>query len=162
MLDLGASTGGFTQVLLARGARRVFAVDVGHGQLDERLQRDPRVVALEGVNARELSAVQITEPPDGIVADVSFIGLKLALPKALALAASGAWLAALVKPQFEVGKKYVGKGGVVRDADARIRALAGVGQWLRREQGWDVLGYMDSPIKGGDGNQEFLIAAQKP
>ena len=162
LLDLGASTGGFTEVLLARGAHKVFAVDVGHGQLDEKLKNDPRVVSLEGVNARDLSVKQISQAPQGIVADVSFISLKLALPKALKLAAPGAWLAALVKPQFEVGKKFIGKGGIVRDANARIRALAGIGFWLARDQGWKVLDYMDSPIEGGDGNLEFFIAAAKP
>lgn len=162
LLDLGASTGGFTEVLLARGARKVFAVDVGHGQMDEKLKNDPRVVSLEGVNARDLSAKQIVQAPQGIVANVDFISLKLALPKALELAAPGAWLAALVKPQFEVGKKFVGKGGIVRDSEARIRALADIGFWLAREQGWSVLDYMDSPIEGGDGNREFFIAAVKP
>jgi 23S rRNA (cytidine1920-2'-O)/16S rRNA (cytidine1409-2'-O)-methyltransferase len=161
-LDLGASTGGFSEVLLARGARKVFAVDVGHGQLHPKIAKDPRVVSFEGVNARDLSAKQVSEPPQAIVADVSFISLKLALPNALALAAKGAWLIALVKPQFEVGKKFVGKGGIVKDANARIRALADVGFWLQRDQGWRLWGYMDSPVTGGDGNHEFFVAAAKP
>jgi 23S rRNA (cytidine1920-2'-O)/16S rRNA (cytidine1409-2'-O)-methyltransferase len=160
-LDLGASTGGFTEILLMRGAKKVFAVDVGHRQLDTRLAKDPRVVACEGLNARALSAKEIAEAPQAVVADVSFISLKLALPPALALAAKGARLVALVKPQFEVGRKFVGRGGIVKDAGARIRALVDIGFWLR-EQGWDVIGYMDSPITGGDGNREFLIAAEKP
>jgi 23S rRNA (cytidine1920-2'-O)/16S rRNA (cytidine1409-2'-O)-methyltransferase len=161
VLDLGASTGGFSEVLLARGARKIFAIDVGHGQLHPKIAQDLRVTSLEGMNARELSAKQIAEPPQAIVADVSFISLKLALPNALALAAKGAWLAALVKPQFEAGKKFVGKGGIVKDADARIRALADIGFWLKA-QGWNVIGYMDSPVTGGDGNHEFFIAAEKP
>lgn len=160
-LDLGASTGGFSEVLLARGARKIFAVDVGHGQLHPKIAQDRRVISLEGVNARDLSKKEITEAPQAIVADVSFISLKLALPNALALAAKGAWLAALVKPQFEAGKKFVGKGGIVKDADARIRALADMGFWLKG-QGWNVIGYMDSPVTGGDGNHEFFIAAEKP
>jgi 23S rRNA (cytidine1920-2'-O)/16S rRNA (cytidine1409-2'-O)-methyltransferase len=160
-LDLGASTGGFSEVLLARGARKIFAVDVGHGQLHPKIAQDRRVISLEGVNARDLSKKEIADAPQAIVADVSFISLKLALPNALALAARGAWLAALVKPQFEAGKKFVGKGGIVKDADARIRALADMGFWLKG-QGWNVIGYMDSPVTGGDGNHEFFIAAKKP
>ena len=160
-LDLGASTGGFSEVLLARGARKIFAVDVGHGQLHPKIAQDPRVTSLEGVNGRDLSKKEITEAPQAIVVDVSFINLKLALPNALALAAKGAWLCALVKPQFEVGKAFVGKGGIVKDADARIRALADIGFWLKA-QGWDVIGYMDSPVPGSDGNHEFFIAAEKP
>jgi 23S rRNA (cytidine1920-2'-O)/16S rRNA (cytidine1409-2'-O)-methyltransferase len=162
VLDLGASTGGFTEVLLARGAMKVFAVDVGHGQLHSKIAKDPRVVSLERLNARELTSKQITEVPQAIVADVSFISLKLALPNALALAAPGAWLLALVKPQFEVGKKFVGKGGIVKDAEARIRALVDIGFWIQREQRWSLIGFMDSPIAGGDGNHEFFIAAEKP
>ena len=115
-LDIGASTGGFTEVLLERGAARVFAVDVGRGQLHEKLREDPRVVALEGTDARSLDAGTVGEPVGAIVADVSFISLTKALPEALSLAAPGAWLVALVKPQFEVGREWVGKGGIVRDA----------------------------------------------
>jgi 23S rRNA (cytidine1920-2'-O)/16S rRNA (cytidine1409-2'-O)-methyltransferase len=161
-LDVGASTGGFSEVLLSRGARKVFAVDVGHGQLHPKIAQDPRVVSFEGINARDLCAKQITEAPQAIVADVSFISLKLALPKALAMAAPGAWLAALVKPQFEVGRKFVGKGGIVKDADARIRALVDIGFWIQREQDWKLIGFMGSPVTGGDGNHEFFVAAQKP
>ncbi|HEY1838254.1 MAG TPA: TlyA family RNA methyltransferase [Rhizomicrobium sp.] len=161
-LDLGASTGGFSEVLLARGARKVFAVDVGHDQLHSKIANDPRVTALEGINARDLSPKQIAAAPQAIVVDVSFISLKIALPAALSLAAKGAWLVALVKPQFEVGKKFVGKGGIVKDADARIRALVDIGFWLQREQGWRLYGFIDSPVTGGDGNHEFFVAADKP
>ena len=160
-LDVGASTGGFTEILLERGARRVYAVDVGHGQLAGKLKRDERVVTREGVNARDLNSEHIPEPPQAIVADVSFIGLKLALPPALALAQSGAWLVALVKPQFEVGRYAVGKGGVVRDAEAQEAALTDLSHWLDSVNGWSVLGHIDSPIEGGDGNREFLLAAKK-
>jgi 23S rRNA (cytidine1920-2'-O)/16S rRNA (cytidine1409-2'-O)-methyltransferase len=160
-LDLGASTGGFTQVLLEREAARVYAVDVGHGQLSPELRDDGRVVSLEGINARELTAEQIPDRPGAIVADVSFIGLKLALPKALEFAAPGAWLVALFKPQFEVGRAHIGKGGIVRDAAARERALADFTAWISSEQGWTLLGSMQSPITGGDGNVEYLVAARK-
>lgn len=160
-LDLGASTGGFTQVLLDRGAARVYAVDVGHGQLRGELRSNGRVVSLEGINARTLTAEHIPERPGVIVADLSFISLKLALPNALALAPAGAWLVALFKPQFEVGRARIGKGGIVRDAAARERALADFIAWLSSEQGWTVLGSMPSPILGGDGNMEFLVAARK-
>ena len=121
-LDLGASTGGFTDVLLQRGAARVYAVDVGHGQLDWRLRNDPKVVVLERTNARHLNRELIPEPVDLVVCDASFISLKLALPAALQLTAPGAWLIALIKPQFEVGKGQVGKGGVVRDPALHARS----------------------------------------
>jgi 23S rRNA (cytidine1920-2'-O)/16S rRNA (cytidine1409-2'-O)-methyltransferase len=160
-LDIGASTGGFTQVLLERGAARVYAVDVGHGQLHAALRSDPRAVSLEGVNARELIAAQIPDRPHAIVVDVSFISLKLALPKPLDLAAPGAWLVALLKPQFEVGRARIGKGGIVRDPMARERALADFIAWLSSEQGWTILGTMQCPITGGDGNIEYLVAARK-
>lgn len=160
-LDIGASTGGFTQVLLERGAARVYAVDVGHGQMHADIAKDARVLSIEGVNARELSSAQIPERPQALVADVSFISLKLALPPALEMAASGAWLAALVKPQFEVGRGNVGKGGIVRDTAAQIVALDDIVAWLSSVQGWSVAGHMESPIEGGDGNREFLLAARK-
>ncbi|HEY2070632.1 MAG TPA: TlyA family RNA methyltransferase [Rhizomicrobium sp.] len=160
-LDIGASTGGFTQVLLERGASRVFAVDVGHGQLHAKLIDDTRVISLENTNARELSPVVLGEEPQAIVADVSFISLKLALPRAMMMAAGGAWLVVLVKPQFEVGKENVGKGGIVRDEKLQKGAADGIAQWLAEQSGWTVLGTMDSPITGGDGNREFLIAARK-
>jgi len=160
-LDIGASTGGFTELLLERGAKRVYAVDVGHGQLAAKLKRDVRVVSREGVNARDLDADKVPEPPQVVVADVSFIGLKLALPAALAMAASGAWLVALVKPQFEVGRFAVGKGGIVRDAGAQQAALGDIAGWIKSLGGWTVHGHIESPIEGGDGNREFLIAAKK-
>ncbi|HXC53921.1 MAG TPA: TlyA family RNA methyltransferase [Rhizomicrobium sp.] len=160
-LDIGASTGGFTEVLLERGAARVYAIDVGHGQLAGKLKRDARVVSKEGINARDLGAEHVPEPLQAIVADVSFIGLRLALPPALAMAGSGAFLVALVKPQFEVGRFAVGKGGIVRDAEAQDAALSDLAKWLGAQSGWSVLGNMASPIDGADGNREFLLAAQK-
>jgi len=160
-LDLGASTGGFTQVLLERGAKKVFAVDVGHGQLDPKLANDPRVISLEGLNARNLSADRIVGRPQAIVADVSFISLKRALPPALALAAPDAWLVALVKPQFEAGRAHIGKGGIVKDDAARAAALASAVGWMSSVPGWSVAGTMDSPLSGGDGNREYLLAARR-
>ena len=157
-LDLGASTGGFTDVLLQRGARRVYAVDVGYGQLDWRLRNDPRVEVLERTNARHLTREQIPDPIDVIVADTSFISLKLVLPAALALAAPKAWLVALIKPQFEVGKGRVGKGGVVRDPNLHEEVCAEISEWLAA-QDWQVLDVTRSPITGPKGNVEFLIAA---
>jgi 23S rRNA (cytidine1920-2'-O)/16S rRNA (cytidine1409-2'-O)-methyltransferase len=160
-LDVGASTGGFTQVLLERGATRVYAVDVGYGQLHARLRDDPRVVNVEGVNARDLGPAHVPEPVDAIVADVSFISLRLALPPALTLAAAGAWGVFLVKPQFEVGRERVGKGGIVRDLEAARAAADGIAAWLAEEPGWTVDGLVGSPIAGGDGNREFLLGARK-
>lgn len=160
-LDVGASTGGFTDVLLRRGARRVYAVDVGHGQLDLSLRGDPRVVSLERLNVREIGATHVPEPVDMIVCDVSFIGLRVALPAALALAMSGADLVALIKPQFEVGPAGVGKGGIVRDEALRQAACEAIREWLGAQPGWTVRGVVDSPIEGGDGNREFLIAATR-
>jgi len=160
-LDLGASTGGFTDVLLTRGARKVYAVDVGHGQLAWKLRQDARVVVLERTNARRLTPVQIPEPIDVIVCDASFIGLEIVLPASLALARPGAALVALIKPQFEVGKGRVGKGGVVRDAALHREVCARIEAWLAARPGWSVLGVTESPIRGPDGNFEFLIAARK-
>lgn len=157
-LDIGASTGGFTDVLLARGARCVYAVDVGHGQLDWRLRNDPRVVVLERTNARHLSAREVPEPPGFITCDASFIGLRQVLPAALALARADAVLVALIKPQFEVGKGHVGKGGVVRDPALHDAVCRAVADWLAAE-GWRVRGIVESPILGPEGNREFLIAA---
>ncbi len=159
-LDVGASTGGFTEVLLARGAERVFALDVGHGQLHPRIAADPRVVSLEGVNARAIPA-GLVPPVDWIVADVSFISLEKALPGALALANPGATLVALIKPQFEAGRAHVGRGGVVRDAAVHEAVCARIRDWLAG-LGWRVTGPIPSPIEGGDGNREFLVAAGKP
>jgi 23S rRNA (cytidine1920-2'-O)/16S rRNA (cytidine1409-2'-O)-methyltransferase len=160
-LDLGASTGGFTQVLLERGAAKVFAVDVGHGQLDARLAADPRVVSREGLNARDLTAgdLETGAAPQAIVADVSFISLRLVLPPALMLAGEDAWGVFLVKPQFEVGREALGKGGIVRDPMAGERAAADIAQFLERDLGWRIGGVILSPIAGGDGNREFLIGA---
>ena len=160
-LDIGASTGGFTDVLLARGAARVYAVDVGRGQLDWRLRQDPRVVVLERLNARRLVADHFAEAPGIVTCDVSFIGLELALPPALGLAAPGAWLIALIKPQFEVGRSEVGKGGIVRDETARAAACARIAAWLDGRPGWRSVGLTESPITGADGNREYFVAARK-
>ncbi len=160
-LDIGASTGGFTDVLLARGAAKVYAVDVGHGQLAWKLRQDPRVVVLERTNARHLSRADIPDALDGIVCDASFIGLEVILPAPLALTAPGARLVALIKPQFEVGPSQVGKGGIVRDPDRHREVCARIAEWLGRQPGWTVLGVTDSPITGADGNREFLIAAKR-
>ena len=159
-LDVGASTGGFTDVLVQGGASRVYAVDVGKGQLDWKLRTDPRVVVREGVNARALSVVEVPEPIDLIVCDASFIGLETVLPAALTLAKPAARLLALIKPQFEVGKGRVGKGGVVRDESLHTEVTARVQEWLA-SQGWTVEGVVPSPILGPKGNREFLIAAHK-
>jgi len=158
VLDVGASTGGFTEVLLARGAAKVFAVDVGRDQLHERLRADPRVVSLEATDARRLDETLIAEPVAAIVADVSFISLTQALPAALNRAGKSAWLVALIKPQFEAGRQAVGKGGIVRDEKDRARAIARVRDFLE-DEGWRVLGVIQSPITGGSGNVEFLIGA---
>jgi 23S rRNA (cytidine1920-2'-O)/16S rRNA (cytidine1409-2'-O)-methyltransferase len=160
-LDVGASTGGFTEVLLARGASRVYAVDVGHSQLHARLAADARVVALERCDARQLDRTLIPEPIGAITADVSFISLTKALPVPLALAAPGAWLIALIKPQFEAGRAAVGKGGIVRDAADRKRAVETVRDWLEAQPGWRVLDVIASPIAGGSGNVEFLLGAMR-
>ena len=159
-LDIGASTGGFTDVLLRRGAAKIFAVDVGHGQLDWRLRQDARVVVRERCNARHLTRSEIPEALDLIVCDASFIGLETVLPAALALAAPGAALIALIKPQFEVGKGRVGKGGVVRDPALHEEVCARIAAWLAALPGWTVLGVTESPIRGPEGNVEFLIAAR--
>jgi 23S rRNA (cytidine1920-2'-O)/16S rRNA (cytidine1409-2'-O)-methyltransferase len=159
-LDIGASTGGFTDVLLHHGAAKVFAVDVGHGQLAWKLRNDPRVVVLERVNARYLDAAQVPEPAGCIVCDASFIGLRTILPAPLALAAPGAWAVALIKPQFEVGPA-IAKGGVVRDAGVHARVCQEIRAWWSDLPGWRVIGIEPSPILGPEGNREFLIAAQR-
>jgi 23S rRNA (cytidine1920-2'-O)/16S rRNA (cytidine1409-2'-O)-methyltransferase len=161
-LDVGASTGGFTDVLLQREAARVYAVDVGHGQLDWRLRNHPKVVVLERTNARYLNRDLIPEPVDLVVCDASFISLTLVLPSALKLTGAGACLLALIKPQFEVGKGEVGKGGVVRDPALHTQVCTGIARWLAEDQGWRVLGVIESPITGPKGNREFLIAARRP
>lgn len=159
-LDVGASTGGFTEVLLARGAEKVYAVDVGHDQLHASLRAEPRVLSLEGCDARALTRDLIPEPVAAIVADVSFISLTKALGAALALAGPGAWLVALIKPQFEAGRAAIGKGGIVRDPAARAAAVDQVTAWLTGCEGWRLTGVIASPIKGGSGNEEFLLGAQ--
>jgi 23S rRNA (cytidine1920-2'-O)/16S rRNA (cytidine1409-2'-O)-methyltransferase len=158
-LDVGASTGGFTDVLLSRGAARVFAVDVGHGQLAWTLRNDPRVVVLERTNARHLTGTEVPEPIDLVTCDASFIGLETVLPAPLALTAPGARLVALIKPQFEVGKGQVGEGGVVRDPELHEEVCARIEAWLGAQAGWRVLGLTESPILGPEGTKEFLIAA---
>lgn len=160
VLDVGASTGGFTEVCLARGAARVFAVDVGRGQLHASLRDDPRVVSLEGTDARTLTAELIPQAPDLVVCDASFIGLAKVLPAALGLARTGADLIALVKPQFEVGPDRVGKGGIVKDQAARAQAVADVAAFLEAS-GWSVVATADSPLTGADGNREVLLHARK-
>ncbi len=159
-LDVGASTGGFTDVLLQRGAARVYAVDVGFGQFAWSLRHDPRVVLLERVNARHLTATQVPEPVDLVVCDASFIGLETVLPAPLALAKKRARLVALIKPQFEVGPARVGKGGVVRDPALHREVCDRIVAWLGA-QGWRVLGVAESPIRGPEGNVEFLVAAER-
>lgn len=160
-VDVGASTGGFTDVLLQRGAAHVYAVDVGHGQLDWKLRNDARVTVLEKTNARYLTSAQISEPIDLVVCDASFISLKLVLPASLALVRPEGFLIALIKPQFEVGKGEVGKGGVVRDEALHVRVCAEIEAWLAHEQRWSVLGITPSPILGPKGNREFLIHARR-
>ena len=159
-VDIGASTGGFTQVLLENGAASVLAIDVGHDQLDDELASDRRVTVIEGLNARGLKALHLSDPIEIIVCDVSFISLKLALPAALDLAEPGAVLIALIKPQFEIGRDQLGKGGVVRDRLLASAVCDVISGWLRSEMGWHVLGVTPSPIEGSDGNHEFLIAAE--
>ena len=158
-LDLGASTGGFTEVLLRAGAAKVYAVDVGQGQLHPKIAGDSRVVNLEKTHAKELSPALIPDPIDMIVCDVSFISLKKALPFALMLASPACTLAALIKPQFEVGRQGIGKGGLVKEglSDPCAQDMA---QWIE-STGWAVHGLIDSPIPGGDGNKEFLLGATK-
>ena len=158
-LDIGASTGGFCDVLLHHGAAKVFAVDVGHGQLAWKLRNDARMVVLERTNARYIDASHIPDAPGVVVCDASFIGLRTVLPAALALAAPGAWAVALIKPQFEVGPN-VAKGGVVRDPRVHEGVCAGIRAWWSALPGWSVLGVEPSPLLGPEGNREFLIAAR--
>ena len=161
-LDIGASTGGFTQVLLERGAAHVLAIDVGHDQLHETLRADPRVTNKEGLNARALELSHLDgREIDCVVSDVSFISLKLALPPALALAQKGAICALLVKPQFEAGREAIGKGGILRDPKDGERIAEELRSWLETQAGWRALGLCPSPIEGGDGNREYLLAGKK-
>ena len=159
-LDVGASTGGFTDVLLSRGAAKVFAVDVGHGQLAWKLRNDPRVTVLERTNARHLTTAEVPEPVGLIVCDASFIGLEKILPAPLALAAPGAVVIALIKPQFQLDRSAVGKGGIVRDPARHAEACEIVRTWLEALGGWRVIGITQSPITGAKGNIEYLIAAR--
>ena len=161
-LDIGASTGGFTQVLIERGAAHVIAVDVGHGQLHERLRGDPRITNLESLNARELTRDHLGGlKADLVVSDVSFISLKLALPPALDLAEPGSHCVLLVKPQFEAGREAIGKGGILRDPKDGERVADDLMKWLDAMPDWNALGLCPSPIEGGDGNREYLLAGLK-
>ena len=159
-LDVGSSTGGFTDVLLSRGAAKVHAVDVGTNQLAWKLRQDPRVVVLEQTNARHLTSEQVPEPVDVVVCDASFIGLAKVLEAPLKLAKPGAKLVALIKPQFEAGREEVGKGGVVRDPAVHERVCTQAAGWVEA-QGWTVIGVTPSPITGPEGNVEFLLGATK-
>jgi 23S rRNA (cytidine1920-2'-O)/16S rRNA (cytidine1409-2'-O)-methyltransferase len=159
-LDVGSSTGGFTDVLLSRGAARVYAVDVGTNQLAWKLRQDPRVIIHEQTNARFVTAEQVPEPIDIVVCDASFISLAKVLEAPLKFAREGAKLVALVKPQFEAGREEVGKGGVVRDSSVHERVCTQAKVWVE-EQGWTVLGIVPSPITGPEGNVEFLLGAEK-
>lgn len=161
VLDAGASTGGFTQVLLERGAARVYAADVGHGQLHEAVRGNGRVVTLENCDVRQIDAAVIGEPLQAIVADLSFISLTKALGGVLQLASPHAFLVALIKPQFELTPQDIGKGGIVRDEAARLRAIESVRAFLGATPDWHVKGVMPSPITGGSGNLEFLLGAVK-
>lgn len=161
-LDVGASTGGFTEVLLQRGAAHVTAIDVGHGQIHPRVEDDPRVTSIEGLNARNLSAEDIGHPCSFIVSDVSFISLKLALAPALSLAERGAGCVLLVKPQFEAGREAIAKSGLLKDPSSAPAVAAELERWLEQDMGWTSLGLIASPIAGGDGNKEFLLAGRKP
>ena len=162
-LDVGASTGGFTQVLLERGASHVTAVDVGHDQMHEMIAGDPRVTNIEGLNARAMTSEDIDDREiDFLVSDVSFISLKLALPPALDLALPGAKCVLLVKPQFEAGRDGVNRKGLLKDPDGGPAIAEELERWLVEDIGWKSLGLIPSPIAGGDGNQEFLLAGEKP
>jgi 23S rRNA (cytidine1920-2'-O)/16S rRNA (cytidine1409-2'-O)-methyltransferase len=160
-MDVGSSTGGFTDVLLTRGAARVYAIDSGTNQLAWKLRQDPRVVVHEQTSARILTAAHIPEPVDLIVCDASFIGLAKVLERPLTFARPAARLLALIKPQFEAGPGEVGKGGVVRDPALHARVCAEVEAWVAAQPGWHVLGIVESPITGPEGNIEFLIAAER-
>jgi 23S rRNA (cytidine1920-2'-O)/16S rRNA (cytidine1409-2'-O)-methyltransferase len=160
-LDVGASTGGFSDVLLNGSAKKVYAVDVGYGQLAWKIRQDERVVVLDKTNARYLCRDQVPEPVDLVVCDASFIGLEVILPAPLALTASRAHMVALIKPQFEVGRGNVGSGGVVRDIKLHLAVIERMQSWIKEQGGWSVLGVTESPLKGANGNKEFLIAAIK-
>jgi len=159
--DLGASTGGFTDCLLQAGARRVYAIDVGKGQLHQKLREDPRVVVMEGVNARYLGPEDLPEPVDLVTIDVSFISLTKILPAAKNILKPGGYVIALIKPQFEVGPRQVGKGGVVRDPGLHEEVKQKIRDFAQKE-GFEVLGLCESPILGPAGNKEFFIFLRKP
>jgi 23S rRNA (cytidine1920-2'-O)/16S rRNA (cytidine1409-2'-O)-methyltransferase len=160
-LDIGSSTGGFTDVLLRRGARQVYAVDAGTNQLDWSLRNDPRVTVLEKTDARDLTAAIIPISPGLLVCDASFIRLEKVLPIPMGLVTGRATLVALIKPQFEVEKQQVGEGGIVRDPALHTKVCDDAVHWLKNEMKWNVLGVTQSPITGADGNVEFLIGAEK-
>ncbi len=159
-IDVGASTGGFTDLMLSRGLKKSFAVDVGHSQLHYKLQKDERVINLEGVNVRQLDPEIISEPCDIATFDVSFISLKMVLPPVLQVLREGADIVALIKPQFEAGKEQVGKGGIVRDEEVIASVIEDITSFCL-ELGLSVSGTVPSPIKGAKGNQEYLIHARK-
>ena len=162
-LDIGASTGGFTDILLERGASHVIAVDVGHDQLHQRLRADERITNYEGLNARVLDEDHLEGREIGaVVSDVSFISLKLALPPALEMAEPGAFCVLLVKPQFEAGREAISKAGLLKDPDSAPAVAAELERWLVEDMGWKSLGLVPSPITGGDGNVEFLLGGRKP
>jgi 23S rRNA (cytidine1920-2'-O)/16S rRNA (cytidine1409-2'-O)-methyltransferase len=160
-IDVGSSTGGFTDVLLTRGAEKVYSVDVGHGQLAWKLRSDERVIVMERTNARHLTEEDIPDAIDIVVCDASFIGLQTVLPAAMDRVKAGGYLMALIKPQFEVGKGRVGKGGVVREPELHQEVCDKIEGWLTDLPDWTVKGITESPIKGPEGNIEFLICAQK-
>lgn len=162
-LDIGASTGGFTDILLERGAAHVIAVDVGHDQLHPRLRADERITNYEGLNARVLDEDHLEDRTIGaVVSDVSFISLKLALPPALTLAEPGAFCVLLVKPQFEAGREAISKAGLLKDPESAPAVAAELERWLTEDMGWQSLGLIPSPITGGDGNVEYLLGGRKP
>jgi len=162
-LDIGASTGGFTDILLERGAAHVIAVDVGHDQLHPRLRADERITNYEGLNARVLDEEHLEDRAIGaVVSDVSFISLKLALPPALGFAEPGAFCVLLVKPQFEAGREAISKAGLLKDPDSAPAVAAELERWLTEDMGWQTLGLIPSPITGGDGNVEYLLGGRKP
>lgn len=161
ILDIGASTGGFTQVLLEHGANHVTAVDVGHDQLHPDLAADKRVTSMEGKDARTLTRAELPLPINAITADVSFISLVKVLENPIKLVEPGGWIIALIKPQFEVGRKALGKKGIVKDENARQQVIETITHWLEAQPGWHVIGTCPSPIKGQTGNQEYLICAGK-
>ena len=160
-LDIGASTGGFTDVLLSRGAKKIYAVDVGYGQLDWKLRQDERVIVKEKTNARFLTDQIIKDPLDAIVCDASFISLKKVLLPGLSFLKTKGWLAALIKPQFEVGKGLVGKGGVVRDPELHQEVITDIKNWVQYDMKMNLSGVVESPLLGPSGNKEFVIVATK-